>query len=364
VLVVDDEPGVRASFELLLEDHYTVITVPDGPSAIRAVRSCPIDCVLLDVLLPGVDGLQVLQELRSLDPTLPVIMVTAVNALRPGVTAMKLGAHDYIPKPFDEQEVLGAVAAALDWRRRQRLLALGAQQASRTPELARIVLIDEDLGRRMSLVVLLRRFGPVRTMGAQAELVPRVAQWAPTLAICDLGGRSAEIVRILGELRRRGMEGPILLSQALGDDGHALGGDLRPHDLIRGQARPDEIVRWVSEQLRAPLRAQPALSRRMSDVLLYVSAHYSGDCSVRRLAQVAELSPAHFARSFRAETGTPVRAYVTAMRLEIAGALMAMGTMATSKIAKAVGFYDGAHLTRVLRRMKRGFREAPLKSDR
>jgi transcriptional regulator GlxA family with amidase domain len=52
------------------------------------------------------------------------------------------------------------------------------------------------------------------------------------------------------------------------------------------------------------------------------------------------------------------------MRLEIAGALMAMGTMATSKIAKAVGFYDGAHLTRVLRRMKRGFREAPLKSDR
>ena len=62
ILVVDDDPGVRESFRLILEDHYDVVDVPDGPSALEVVRASPMDLVLLDIRLPGMDGIEVLER--------------------------------------------------------------------------------------------------------------------------------------------------------------------------------------------------------------------------------------------------------------------------------------------------------------
>ena len=120
ILVVDDEPNVRESFRLVLEDAYEVLDVPDGPSALEAVRTSPVDLVLLDIRLPEMDGIEVLERIKSLDDGIEVILVTAVKTVRTAVAAMKLGAFDYVTKPFDEEELLSLVRRALQKRSLER----------------------------------------------------------------------------------------------------------------------------------------------------------------------------------------------------------------------------------------------------
>ena len=92
ILVVDDEPNVRESFRLVLEDAYDVIDVPDGARALEAVRASSVDLVLLDIRLPEMDGIEVLERLKAIDEGVEVILVTAVKTVRTAVAAMKLGA--------------------------------------------------------------------------------------------------------------------------------------------------------------------------------------------------------------------------------------------------------------------------------
>src|SRR6185503_2967915 len=120
VLVVDDDPGVRESFRLILEDHYDVTDVPDGPTALDVVRTSAVDLVLLDIRLPGMDGIEVLERIKALDEGMEVILVTAVKTVRTAVAAMKLGAFDYLTKPFEEDELLSLVRRALERRSLER----------------------------------------------------------------------------------------------------------------------------------------------------------------------------------------------------------------------------------------------------
>src|SRR5437016_12989245 len=124
VLVVDDDPGVRESFRLILEDHYDVTDVPDGPTALDVVRTSTVDLVLLDIRLPGMDGIEVLERIKALDEGIEVILVTAVKTVRTAVDARKLGAFDYLTKPFEEDELLSLSRRALDRRAHDRQVAV------------------------------------------------------------------------------------------------------------------------------------------------------------------------------------------------------------------------------------------------
>jgi len=115
VLVVDDEESVRWALTKALERAgYRVDLAADGPSGSSAAENPDVDLVLLDVRLPGRDGLGVLGDLRKRRPDLPVIMMTAYGTLQVAVEAMKHGAYDYIGKPFDVDEVLLVVGKALE----------------------------------------------------------------------------------------------------------------------------------------------------------------------------------------------------------------------------------------------------------
>ncbi len=115
VLVVDDEESVRWALTRALEGAgYQVELAGDGQSGSTAAENPDVDLVLLDVRLPGRDGLAVLGELRKRRPDLPVIMMTAYGTLPVAVEAMKQGAYDYIGKPFDVDEVLLVVGKALE----------------------------------------------------------------------------------------------------------------------------------------------------------------------------------------------------------------------------------------------------------
>jgi len=115
VLVVDDEESVRWALTKALEGAgYRVDLAADGPRGSSAAENPDVDLVLLDVRLPGRDGLAVLGDLRKRRPDLPVIMMTAYGTLQVAVEAMKQGAYDYIGKPFDVDEVLLVVGKALE----------------------------------------------------------------------------------------------------------------------------------------------------------------------------------------------------------------------------------------------------------
>ena len=113
-LVVDDEETVRALFQRILQNAgYDVITAPNGAEALSVMAQGGIDMALLDIKMPGLSGIDVLGKIKADGLDLCVIMVTAVADVQVAVESMKLGAYDYITKPFDQNEMLGKIRQAL-----------------------------------------------------------------------------------------------------------------------------------------------------------------------------------------------------------------------------------------------------------
>src|SRR5512139_1977043 len=106
ILIVDDEEIVRESLSGWLEkDGYTVATAPDGPTAVGRLAQETWSILLVDMKMPGMDGLQVLAEARKLQPSATVVIMTAYATVETAVSAMKIGAYDYLVKPFDPEEL-------------------------------------------------------------------------------------------------------------------------------------------------------------------------------------------------------------------------------------------------------------------
>ena len=121
ILVVDDSQATAAALaELLRGDGFKVDVAGDGPSALKLAATQAVDLVLLDVELGGMDGLQVLRMLRSSEPRrfLPVLMISVKDDRQQRLTAFKLGADDFLKKPWDELELLARVRRCLSLRRR------------------------------------------------------------------------------------------------------------------------------------------------------------------------------------------------------------------------------------------------------
>jgi two-component system response regulator MprA len=113
VLVVDDEPAVRAALERALRSSYEVHVAAGGQAALDAVAARPIDAVILDVAMPGVDGLEVCRRMRSSGDRTPVLMLTARDAVDDRVAGLDAGADDYLVKPFALRELQARLRALL-----------------------------------------------------------------------------------------------------------------------------------------------------------------------------------------------------------------------------------------------------------
>jgi DNA-binding NtrC family response regulator len=131
ILIVDDERGSRESLRLVFSQGYEVSQAASAKEALAAMTHKPVDLVLLDVMMPEEDGVSFLKQLHSLHPDLPVIMVSASTSVRPAVEAMRIGACDYVTKPFDVAEIRRIVERALESHSLQRRVAVLQTEVSR-----------------------------------------------------------------------------------------------------------------------------------------------------------------------------------------------------------------------------------------
>src|ERR1017187_9499373 len=118
ILIVDDEEiGIRSCQRILSDSNYVVDSAQDGYEALRKVGETDYDIIVLNIMMPKIDGLEVLQQVKERHPDVNVIMVTGLSQIQTAVTAMKLGAFDYLSKPFDPDELKHVVDRALERRR-------------------------------------------------------------------------------------------------------------------------------------------------------------------------------------------------------------------------------------------------------
>ncbi|RLB01088.1 MAG: sigma-54-dependent Fis family transcriptional regulator [Deltaproteobacteria bacterium] len=145
ILVVDDDLGARESLGIILEDEYEVLKAESGERALEILSEQAVNVVLLDVKMPGLDGIETLKRIKEKDESVEVIMVSGLNILKKAVDAIKLGAYDYILKPFDPEEILTAVERALERQRMSRELSYFRLEREQLWGASEIVSQDEKM---------------------------------------------------------------------------------------------------------------------------------------------------------------------------------------------------------------------------
>src|SRR5262245_27348805 len=310
ILAVDDELGVREVFQLILEEDYEVVLAADGRSALEVVNARPVDLVLLDLLMPGESGLAVLEELSRRSARLPVIVVTAVDTAAPAVAAMKLGAVDYVTKPFEEQELVDLVRRTL------------AERSGLGDHRTRILVVVGDLGIRATLAVLLGDDHRVEVMASPLDALAATPPDLLLLGTHTAHGAGAAVIRNLCDRARA----YVFFSSPL--DVARLQQDIAAH-------LPAQRVSWYS-------------SRLTTRVIEHVSRDYPR-ANVELVACALGISASHLSHAFRDRMATTVKDFITRVRIQAAKYLLRETDDKVEMIAERVGLYDASHLSRVFR---------------
>ena len=178
ILVVDDDPMVRRSCERILGERYDLALAPDGREGLAALEAGPFDLALVDLKLPDISGLDILKRAPDAFPGVPIIIITGYSTIKSAVEAIKMGAFDYVAKPFSPDELDAAVEKALRERRllkdyhylrealadRYRVTRLIAE----SPSMKRVMALIEQVAPTDSTVLLTGESGTGKELAARA----------------------------------------------------------------------------------------------------------------------------------------------------------------------------------------------------
>lgn len=186
ILVVDDEENMRRILSrLLTQAGYAVHAANDAHNAMMMFRKHNIALVITDLVMPGVDGISLLVKLKDIEPSVPIIMITAYGTVDTAVAAMKKGAYDYVLKPFDNEEILYAV---------QKALSSGEYRKTKLYRAAPGNLL----------------IGSSEKMAHIYELIDKIANSMATVLICGETGTGKELVAREIHNRSTRSEGPFI----------------------------------------------------------------------------------------------------------------------------------------------------------
>jgi len=216
VLVVDDELSIRESFNLILSDHYRVLTAATGEAGVKYAADESVDLIYLDIRMPGLNGLETLRRIKEIKPEQEVIMVTAVNDLTKASEAIKSGARDYLVKPFDVEKILKMTADLVrrkSLKEETRKVALQAKVPDLVGKSAKLTAAREKLKSCKGWALIVSPEGCEREMAARVAaaellaldlaLIPQGAQMSKLFGFSE-GGTVADIVAHEGLSSRAG----------------------------------------------------------------------------------------------------------------------------------------------------------------
>lgn len=175
ILVVDDDQGIRDTLRLILKKPYQVVTAHDGETALEIIDSRPVDVVLLDIRLPGIDGIEVLRRIKENHESLEVIMITVVRDIEMAVKAIKLGAYDYITKEFNYDAIENLIHRVLEKQALLRKISYLSSEINQLTEEEFIV-------------------GHSEAMKKVCKVIEKVAKLPTTVLITGESGTGKELV--------------------------------------------------------------------------------------------------------------------------------------------------------------------------
>jgi DNA-binding NtrC family response regulator len=192
ILVVDDEQSMTEFISILLgKDGYRVVTANSGQEAIEKAADIRIDCVITDIKMPGIDGISVLEGIKRIDPSIPVIIMTAYASRQSAIDAVNKGAFQYLEKSANNDEIKSAVKNALRMRRVQSENQFLKRQLKRTHEERPII-------------------GKSEEMMAVFKMVDKVAETDSTILIYGESGTGKELIAREIHYRSKRASGPFV----------------------------------------------------------------------------------------------------------------------------------------------------------
>ena len=339
VVAVDDDPGVLEAFHLVLDDTCEILEAADGDTALALIQSRDVDLVLLDLLLPGLDGVTMMERLRGSAIDVPIVVVSGINDASTTATVMRLGAVDFIPKPFEDEALLSTVRFAL---------GQAAQVAELNPPRQRpkILFVGCAVGTSAALASVLSVHAWTATIPAsRVGLSLSPPPFSPDVVVLDV----ARVRQASDALDRLSLQFP--LSAIV-----VANGPSRPSSSLRAQeatrtvviepASTRDLLEAIRRELRPSLGPLPTFSPLVMEVVEHVSTHVA-DVTLRALGPILGKSPYYVSHLFCGETGMTLKTYVNRVRVEAARQLLVETRDKLEVVASMVGFHDASHLSRL-----------------
>jgi DNA-binding response OmpR family regulator/AraC-like DNA-binding protein len=349
VLVVEDDPGVREGLGLILDDHYDVLFADDGPPALEQVRRRHVDAVLLDLGLPSMSGFDVLAGMRKATPGLPVVVVTITTTTEAVVRAMKLGASDYLTKPFRDEDVLAKIGDAVAGPKRAGPDGPGLQPRSvATHRRRRCLVVVGDLGTAGTLKLVLEPRVATEVVRDGVAALRTLGGAIPDCVVCDGEGWAAEGAALVRALRARYADCRVAFLTRDDEADRASRSSLVDAQ-VPLRSTVGALTRLIVALCSAEEEAAHEHNEHVQGAIDYLRVGYAEDVTMEAVARAAGLSRSRLAELFRAEVGLSLGEYVTALRVEVAKLLLSRESLRLEDVASRAGFCNASHFSRVFR---------------
>src|SRR5262245_55696481 len=282
--------------------------------------------------MSGADGFDVLSTLAKVDPGVPIVVVSGLNTAWTAAAALRLGAVDYVTKPFDEEALVTLVREVLTSSRKPRGI----------PGICRVILVGLDLGVYAALTVLLRESCKIERVPTIADTLTRPSYHPPDVLVAHIDSLGTDAAAAVRRVREFAPTTHVaVIAKAAAHETPLLG-----CQLLHAPGRASDVLRLVLDHLRQPSSLDLNLRRSVCSALDYLCQHLA-TASVRGMGQAVGAAPHYLSTLFREDIGSSPRAFIAGLRIEAAKYLLLETGEKIDSVAARIGLHDASHLSRL-----------------